>query len=309
MTAALVVNADDLGVSRGATLGILAAHREGVVSSASMSVTTGDYRHAVDAVRTSPALGLGLHLTLTSGKPASAPRAVPQLVREDGFFRWRFLPLLRAAAGSGHAALLDQIEIEIEAQLQRLAADGVRVDHIDGERHVHLIPGIFERVIAAAKRRRIPFVRLGRELGIAPEARHAVELTLRGGFAKSWLLSALTRRARTILARESEPLVRSADHFASYLYSGRLDLVLKRILIGRPPSGVTEIMVHPGLPEESRGIDLGNEELERYVALDDRRKELEACIEARRWLAMDPGRAGRRTAGPRCPQPPSTAGG
>ena len=287
MTGALVVNADDLGVSRGATLAIVKAYREGIVTSASLAVTTPFYEHALEAcARTSPALGLGLHFTLTSGSPVSPLRSVPLLVDGAGAFRWRFLPLLRSAAPRRRSNLLDQIELELEAQLQRLIRDGVQVDHIDGERHIHLIPGIFERVAAAAKRHDIPFLRLGSEIDI-PVRGHAAWLLTRGGFAKSWLLSALSRRARRCLGGDGESRVRSADHFASYLYSGRLDLVLRGILERPPLPGVTEIMVHPGIPEESLGVALGNRELERYVASEDRRKELDACIEARRWLTGD----------------------
>jgi hypothetical protein len=46
--------------------------------------------------------------------------------------------------------------------------------------------------------------------------------------------------------------------------------------------------VHPGIPEESVGIDVGNHELERYLVSEDRRRELEFCIEARSWV--DPSR-------------------
>ena len=162
----------------------------------------------------------------------------------------------------------------------------MQADHIDSERHVHLIPGIFGRVAAAARRHDIPFLRLGSEMGI-PIPRQAVGLLTRGGFARSWLLSTLSRRARRCLVEGGESRVRSADHFASYLYSGRLDLVLKGILERPPQPGVTEIMVHPGIPEESLGLELGNRELERYLALEDRRKELDACIEARRWMTGD----------------------
>ena len=280
MTAApLVVNADDLGVSRGATLGIVRAHREGLVTSASLAMTMPAYEHALDAcVRQCPDLGIGLHFTLTSGRPVSQARDVPKLVNADGFFRWRFMALLRAASFRARGDLLDQIDIELEAQIQRLVRDGVKPDHIDGERHVHLIPGIIERVMAAARRHGIPFIRLGRETA-TPYIRpgDVGALLLRGGFAKSWLLSTLTRRNRRLLGNG----VRSADHFASYLYSGRLDLVLGEILMRPPSDGITEIMVHPGIPEESRGLSFDNRELARYLGSEDRRREMEACIAAR----------------------------
>ena len=282
MASALVVNADDLGVSEGATLGIVRAHREGIVTSASLAATTPFYEHALEScVRACPDLGVGLHFTLTSGRPVSPVRRVPLLVDGRGFFRWRFLSLFRAVSVRAPEGLLDQVEIELEAQLQRLIGDGVRPDHIDGERHIHLIPAIFERVAAAAERHGIPFVRLGRDIGRDYlSAGHALALALGGGFVKSWLLSRLAARARRRLGGG----ILCAEHVASYLYTGRLDLLLAPLLKSPPPEGTLEIMVHPGVPEESRNLELGNAELERYLASEDRRGELEACIAARGFV-------------------------
>lgn len=279
----LVVNADDLGVARGATLGILRAHREGVVTSASLTATAPDYEHAIrTCVRACPRLGVGLHFTLSAGRPVSPPGRVPLLVGGDGFLRWRFGSLQRALWRREPRGLLDQIEVELEAQLDRLAADGVAPDHVDSERHVHLIPGIFERVVAAAERRGIGFIRMGGDVGGRYlRIGHLPTLLRAGGFAKRWLFSRLTARNRRRAAR-----LRTADGFASYLYSGRLDLVIADLVRHPPPEAVTEVMVHPGIPEESRGVVLGNPSLERYVASEDRRRELEACLRARE-LAVD----------------------
>jgi hypothetical protein len=279
MTAFLVVNADDLGASRGATLGIVKAHREGIVTSASLLVTSSSYGHALETcVRACPDLGVGLHFSLSAGKPVSARRRIPLLIDENGFFRWEFPSLLRAAALQRRVALLEQVEIELDAQLQRLMGDGVRPDHIDGERHVHLIPGIFERVVSVASRHGVRFVRLGRDIGPGfCSLRDLGGLLMSGGFFKLWLLSALSKRNRARL----DGRTLSTEHLASYLYTGRLDLLLRRFLCRPPLAGVTEVMVHPGIPEESRGVELGNRELERYLASEDRRRELKACIEAR----------------------------
>lgn len=278
MANALVVNADDLGVSRGATLGVIKAHREGIVTSASLAATTPFYTHALETcVRENPGLGIGLHFTLTSGKPVSPAGKVSQLVDENGFFRRGFVSLLLAAARAPKG-FLEQVELELEAQLQRLLGDGVRPDHINGERHVHLIPAIFERVVAAARRHRIPFTRAGRDVGwdlAAPG--HWPALAFEGGIVKSCLLSRLTALDRRRLGDG----VLYAENVASYLYTGRLDRLLPALLKNPPADGTLEIMVHPGVPEESRNLSLGNSELERYLASDDRRAELEACIAAR----------------------------
>jgi predicted glycoside hydrolase/deacetylase ChbG (UPF0249 family) len=278
--ALLVVNADDLGVSRGANLGTLRAHRDGIVTSASLAVTTPFYRHAIECVRACPDLGVGLHFTLTSGQPVSPPERVPLLIDRSGFFRWRFLPLLARLGVRAPRELLEQIDRELEAQLEKMIADGVQPDHIDGERHVHLLPGVFERVAAAARRHGVPFVRVGRDLGarfVRPA--QAAGLIVRGGFLKWWLIGVLSRRAR----RRFGGGLRAAEQVASYLYTGRVDLLLRDLLRADALPGVTEVMVHPGIPEESRALSLGNPELERYVASEDRRREMQACIEARQW--------------------------
>ena len=60
-------------------------------------------------------------------------------------------------------------------------------------------------------------------------------------------------------------------------------LKLKNIL-RKAPAGVTEIMVHPGIPEESGDVYLANPGLERYLKLEDRRLELDACLQARQFV-------------------------
>jgi len=277
MAGVFVINADDLGVSRGATLGIIRAHLDGVVTSASLAPTGADYRHAVEATQKNcPELGIGLHFTLSAGKPISDPSDVPLLVDEKGYFRWEFVSLLRALRLQRRGDLLAQIEIELEAQLQKLLADGVMPDHINSERHVHLIPGIFEIIILAANRHDIPFVRAGNDVSLGfVRIEHFKPVILRGGMLKFVLLQGLTH-----LNKDKLQQVRSCNNFASYIFTGRLDLVLKQIL-ARVPEGVTEIMVHPGIPEESLNVNLGNPGLEHYLRLEDRRRELNACIEAR----------------------------
>lgn len=274
----LVVNADDLGVSKGATLGIRRAHREGIVTSASLAVTTPFYGHALDAcVRECPELGIGLHFTLTSGSPVSDPRLVPLLVDERGFFRWRFSSLLLALR-AGNRALLAQIAIEADAQFAQLRADGIQPDHVNGERHVHLLPGVFELVVATARRYGVHFVRAGHDVGWRYRTwRHTPALVANGGFIKSLLLSRLSARGRSVLTGG----MKSPDGVASYLYTGRVADVLPALLAAPPVAGITEVMVHPGLPEENGTLELGNRELERYLGSEDRRSELTACLAAR----------------------------
>lgn len=279
---AIVVNADDLGVSRGATLGIVKAHLNGVVTSASISPTGVDYSHAITLVkRDCPCLGVGLHFTLSAGKSICDPGKIPLLVDEQGRFKWEFLSLLKEIRLGRSSPLLAQIDLELEAQIQKLISDGIQPDHINSERHVHMIPGVFERVARAATRHSIRFVRGGKDFGF-----HTFQLSdagiffLNGGVLKWALLRWLNRIGQRRVAKELNVRVQFSDYFASYLYTGRLDLILPRLVL-RAPEGITEIMVHPGVPGESADADLGNKGLEQYLVHEDRHRELVACLNAR----------------------------
>src|SRR6476646_2113033 len=58
----LIVNADDLGLSATVNEGVFAAHRDGIVTSASLMVLRDDAAAAVEALPEYPGLAVGLHL-------------------------------------------------------------------------------------------------------------------------------------------------------------------------------------------------------------------------------------------------------
>ena len=95
---ALIVNADDYGLSPGVNQGVLAAHRLGLVTSATLMA---NLPAAVAAVAAAPpTLALGLHLNLTTGEPCAGAARVPSLVDASG----HFLRLRSPAAGVEPAA-------------------------------------------------------------------------------------------------------------------------------------------------------------------------------------------------------------
>jgi predicted glycoside hydrolase/deacetylase ChbG (UPF0249 family) len=138
----LIVNADDFGLTPGVNAGILAACRHGIVTSASVLVTTdvdgGTLAAALDA-----GLGLGLHLNLTLGQPLTR---APSLVDGDGRFR-------RDARQAADGADARDVEREVKAQLDRFFALTRRTPtHLDTHHHVGLHPPVADVVLAAAQR-------------------------------------------------------------------------------------------------------------------------------------------------------------
>ena len=75
----LRVTADDFGFTPGVTDGILEAHEKGIVTHTSIMAGGLDFDRAVALSRKRPGLGVGVHLTLTWGKPAFISFQHPQL--------------------------------------------------------------------------------------------------------------------------------------------------------------------------------------------------------------------------------------
>ena len=234
----LVVNADDFGISLGVNRGIVEAHRRGLVTSASLMPNLAAAEDALAQAAECPSLGLGLHLTLTAGQPLSPPDAIPTLVDRSG--RFRVLGDMLARLSLGRVRRVD-LEREMEAQITWLLERRVKLDHLDAHHHVHVHPGIAELTLGLAARYGIPYVRCPDE-GLswpAPREAHTRDLVRA---ATLWLFA---RRLRSRLPRR----VRAACHFRGIvLGSGFASSALLRTL-SRLPSGLSELMTHPGYPD------------------------------------------------------------
>lgn len=144
---AVVLCADDYGISEGVSRGILRLAETGRISAASCMTNGPHWPEAGRALRASPApIGVGLHLTLTWGAPLGP---LPDVSLPDG----RLPPLghvLRAALlrrWSGAAAQA-RLRAEIARQLDAFAdALGRPPDFVDGHQHVHVLPGIREALL------------------------------------------------------------------------------------------------------------------------------------------------------------------
>src|SRR6266700_580709 len=82
----LIVNADDFGRSSSINQAVIRAHREGVLTSASLMVNEPGFEEAVHMARENPSLGVGLHLTLLCGHSALGPDKIPGMVNASREF-------------------------------------------------------------------------------------------------------------------------------------------------------------------------------------------------------------------------------
>lgn len=149
----LIVNADDFGLSRGISDAVVSAHKDGILTSTSIMANQPASEYAIELLRQTPGLGIGIHLNLCTGRPVLPSREVPTLVDQDGHFLpaqalsrklWRF-----QVSGA-------EIEAEFCAQIRWLKDHGITPAHADSHLHMHLYPAAI-----------LPFVRAVQLEGIA----------------------------------------------------------------------------------------------------------------------------------------------
>src|SRR5580704_10291713 len=80
----LILNADDFGLTRGVNEGIIRAHRDGILTSATLMATGSAFEDAVERARATPTLGVGCHLVLTGGVAIAPRKEIPSLVDAAG---------------------------------------------------------------------------------------------------------------------------------------------------------------------------------------------------------------------------------
>ncbi len=128
----LIVNADDFGRSPGINRGILETHLRGIVTSTTVMVNFPDAASGLErALAEAPRLGIGLHLTLTAGRPVSAPEHVRSLLDDDGRF-------LHISAWPAQLNRFDpeHLQREVAAQVDRfISLTGRPPDHLDSHHH------------------------------------------------------------------------------------------------------------------------------------------------------------------------------
>jgi predicted glycoside hydrolase/deacetylase ChbG (UPF0249 family) len=164
----LILHADDLGFTHSADAASFDALDKGVISSASIMVPTPWITEVAAYARAHPDADLGLHLTLTSewdtyrwGSVESKDK-VPSLLDPDGTF-----PNNDSVVAA--RAKIEEIELELRAQIQRAMALGIRPTHLDSHMFSLLAtPALLATYVKIAHEYRLPFLALrGNPFGAA----------------------------------------------------------------------------------------------------------------------------------------------
>ncbi len=235
---ALIVTADDFGLDPAINEAVELAHRDGVLSAASLMVAGAACADAVERARRMQGLRVGLHVVVVDGRPLLPPDQVPALVGDDGCFR-------RDLVASGlryfaSPAARRQLRAEIAAQFEAFRATGLPLDHVNAHNHMHVHPTVFAIIVQVAQRFGCPPVRIPYEPPLVSWRAARRDLPLRLGATLGLLPWLALMRLRLRFAR-----LRANDRVFGLFDSGGMDEQLLLRLIDRLPEGVSEIYLHP----------------------------------------------------------------
>ena len=127
----LLVRGDDMGKDYGRTKGFMKAHKEGILTSASIMATSIYFNESVQFCKENPTLAAGIHITILDGtqRPVLSPDEVPSLVNPKGFFYENINQLNNANPK------IEEIEKEIRAQIEKVRASGLHFVYLDWHRY------------------------------------------------------------------------------------------------------------------------------------------------------------------------------
>ena len=210
----LIVNADDFGYSESISTGIMRAHRDGIVTATTLMTNAPHTQGAAKLARATPSLDVGVHLVLSFDRPTGDVSRCRSLVDSDGRF---FRPKELMSRDIVREEALAEYRAQYEKARELL---GREPTHVDSHHWVHDHPAL-EWAIG----------RLAHETGAAARI-HSDE-------------------QRDRLRAHG---VRTPDHFVrEFQHEGKVDVDSLVALLDRiaKKSGVTELMCHPGEPDEA----------------------------------------------------------
>lgn len=244
----LIVNADDFGRSDSINQAVIRAHREGILTTASLMVTEAACPEAVALAKENPALGVGLHLTLVCGRSALPAARIPGLVDSRNEFSAN-----ASAVGFRYffnRRLRDQLRDEIGAQFARFHATGLALDHVNGHLHLHLHPVVFQLLAEQASQLGIRQVRITYDP-------LWLNLQLASGnlgyrLSHALVFHSLAFRARQIAKRRG---FKYTARVFGLLQNARVDRDYVQRLLPRLPPGDSELYSHPSLDDSKDEFD------------------------------------------------------
>jgi hopanoid biosynthesis associated protein HpnK len=253
----LIVTADDFGLAPEVNEAVEIAHRDGILTAASLMVGAPAAADAVARAKRLPTLRVGLHVVLIDGRPVASAAELPDLVDRAGNFRNDML------AASVRIFLRprvrQQVALEIAAQFDAFAATGQRLDHVDCHKHWHLHPTIADLILHAGQRYGVTAIRIPNEpVDVLNRAER------NSSASPAIIMAASVARLRR---RAQATNLQAPDRVFGLAWTGAMTERRMAALLQHLPEGLTEIYTHPATANSFAGAAPGYRYADELSAL------------------------------------------
>ncbi|MDC5818960.1 carbohydrate deacetylase [Vibrio europaeus] len=150
----LIMNADDFGLTDSVNLAIADCFEAGIVQSTTVMMNQPGTAHAAQIYQQGLVNNVGLHFTVTAGRPLMPASEVPSLVDENGYF------LSKSELLNKRDVCSKEVMSELEAQYSAAIEAGFELTHIDTHHFGGIYPGLKQAFIQFANRIGIPVRRV-----------------------------------------------------------------------------------------------------------------------------------------------------
>lgn len=227
----LKIIADDLGLHKSVNDGIIFLLKERKIDGASLMANGEAFEDAVIQLRNISNPNIGIHINFVEEKSLVSGKLMPKN------HRIFFVKYLLGLVGKKY------IKEETEAQIKKCIQAGIRPAFINGNQHLHLLPGVMDIVIDLAKKYNIPYIRIVNE-----------PINLFGGklFRKLQLLflNFLSAKAKEKIQKAG---LQCNSYFIGFVSAGSLregDIKFAEKLASKYPDKTIELGCHPGYETE-----------------------------------------------------------
>jgi hopanoid biosynthesis associated protein HpnK len=241
----LIINADDFGLTDGINRGIVEAHTNGIVTSATLMANAGALDGAIRQASELPKLSVGCHVILVDGAPVLDASEIPTLMTSQPNGN-RFHENLSGFARRALMGRIDPVQIEAEAvaQIRKLQSKGITVSHLDSHKHTHMFPVVYRAFLRAAGACGIR--------GVRNPFSPRVSLSVRAlrKHPRLWKRHLQVRGLRRLeahfLRAVAEAGMITTDGCLGVVATGALDLSAFDWIVKSVPHGTWEFVCHPG---------------------------------------------------------------
>ncbi|MBI2063497.1 MAG: ChbG/HpnK family deacetylase [Candidatus Yanofskybacteria bacterium] len=235
MSHKLFVVADDLGLHKLINDGIIWGLKNGLIGGASLMANGKAFDDAIIKLKNIPNINTGIHINFVEEGSLVSGKVMPKNHRI--FFVKYLLGFIKK----------EYIKKEAEVQIKKCIQAGIKPSFINGNQHLHLLPGIMNIILNLAVDYRIPYIRIVNE-----------PINLTGGrlLRKFQLLflNFLSARAKKKIKKTG---LECNDFFVGFINAGNLaekDIKLAENLAQKYPDKIIELGCHPGYENEDLRI-------------------------------------------------------